>query len=52
MRASRQFLNDYEINQTNFALHTNDNVRVDASLSELNRVLMDVLGLARETVSP
>ena len=52
MRASRQFLNDYEINQTNFALHVNDNARVDASLNELNRVLMDVLGLTGKTVSP
>ncbi len=48
MRASPQFRNDYELNQTNFALHARDNARVDASLVELNAVLMDVLGLPRE----
>ncbi|MGE5318690.1 MAG: hypothetical protein ACM3KD_00785 [Hyphomicrobiaceae bacterium] len=48
MRASPQFRNDYELNQTNFALHARDNARVDASLRALNQVLMDVLGLPRE----
>ena len=52
MRASPQFLNDYELNQTNFALHTRDNARVDASLRALNQVLMDVLGLPREVAAP
>jgi len=52
MRASQQFLNDYELNQTNFALHTRDNARVDASLLELNQVLMDVLGLPRKVTAP
>jgi hypothetical protein len=52
MRASPQFLNDYELNQNNFALHTRDNARVDASLLELNRVLMDVLGLPRKMSAP
>lgn len=52
MRASQQFLNDYELNQANFALHTRDNARVDASLLELNQVLMDVLGLPRKVTAP
>ena len=52
MRASPQFLNDYELNQTNFSLHMRDNARVDASLRELNQVLMDVLGLPREMEAP
>lgn len=51
MRNSPQFLNDYELNQTNFTLHTRDNARVDASLVELNGVLMDVLGLPREVAA-
>ncbi len=52
MRASPQFLNDYDLNQTNFALHTRDNARVDASLLELNGVLMEVLGLPRGAAPP
>ena len=52
MRASPQFRNDYELNQTNFALHARDNAKVDASLRELNQVLMDVLGLPREMEAP
>lgn len=48
MRASPQFRNDYELNQTNFALHTRDNANVDASLLALNQVLVEVLGLPRE----
>jgi hypothetical protein len=48
MRASLQFRNDYELNQTNYALHARDNANVDASLLELNRVLVDVLDLPRE----
>ena len=48
MRASPQFRNDYELNQTNFALHARDNASVDASLHALNQVLVDVLGLPRE----
>jgi hypothetical protein len=52
MRASPQFRNDYELNQTNFALHVRDNAKVDASLLELNGVLMDVLGLPREMAAP
>jgi hypothetical protein len=52
MRASSGFLNDYELNQTNFALHARDNARVDASLRELNQVLVDVLGLPRENTTP
>jgi hypothetical protein len=52
MRASPQFRNDYELNQTNFALHARDNARVDASLRELNQVLMDVLGMPREAGAP
>jgi len=52
LRASPQFLNDYELNQTNFALHSRDNARVDASLLELNQVLMDVLGPTRESAAP
>lgn len=52
MRASPQFRNDYELNQTNFALHARDNARVDASLLELNQALVDVLGLRREATAP
>jgi hypothetical protein len=52
MRASPQFRNDYELNQTNFALHARDNAKVDASLRALNQVLMDVLGLPREMEAP
>lgn len=48
MRASIQFLSDYELNQTNFALHTRDNDRVDASLRALNEVLLEALGRPRE----
>lgn len=48
MRASPQFRNDYELNQTNYALHARDNANVDASLLELNKVLLGVLGLPRD----
>ena len=52
MQTSPQFRNDYELNQANFALHTRDNARVDASLRELNKVLVDVLGRPGETTAP
>ena len=52
MRASARFRNDYELSQTNFALHVRDNARVDASLRELNQVLVDVLGLPGEVATP
>lgn len=52
MRASPQFRNDFELNRTNYALHTRDNARVDASLGELSKVLADVLGLPGQTKAP
>ena len=52
MRASLQFRNDFELSRTNYVLHTRDNARVDASLRELNQVLMDVLGMPREVATP
>ena len=45
MRATPAFLNDFEINQSNFAFHVADNARVSRSLADLHRVLDEVLGL-------
>jgi hypothetical protein len=52
MRASRAFLNDYETARVNYALHVKSNARIDASLTELKLVLMDVLGRVEEAASP
>jgi hypothetical protein len=49
MRATPAFLNDFEINQSNFAFHVADNARVGQSLADLHRVLDGVLGLEHAT---
>jgi len=48
MRASPAFLNDYELNQANFAFHVRDIGLVDQSLADLHRVLDQVLNITHE----
>jgi hypothetical protein len=43
MRLSSAFMNDYELNQANFAFHVRDIRRVDESLADLHHVLDKVL---------
>jgi hypothetical protein len=45
MRRSSGFMNDYELNQANFAFHVHDIRRVDKSLADLHRILDEVLQL-------
>jgi hypothetical protein len=45
MRRSSGFMNDYELNQANFAFHVRDIRRVDKSLADLHRILDEVLQL-------
>ncbi len=48
MRNSQVFLNDYDINQTNYAFHARDVGRVDKGLLDLHQVLDVVLDIAHE----
>ena len=48
MRTDPSFINDYEINQANFAFHVRDNARVSESLAELHRALDEALDLDHE----
>lgn len=43
LRSSSAFMNDYELNQANFAFHVRDIRSVDKSLAQLHRVLDEVL---------
>jgi len=52
MRMSQSFLNDYEMNQSSYTFHVNNNARVDDSLVELKQVLEAVLGPATGRSSP
>jgi hypothetical protein len=48
MRADPAFMNTFEVLQSNFAFHVNDNARVSASLDSLHAALDETLGLTHE----
>ena len=48
MRNSQAFLNDYEVNQANYAFHVRDVGFVDDGLSDLHQILDEVLAIVHE----